>query len=63
MAELIELFRGIEAADEYARFLRREYGPLAEEQCKRELSALRGHDPYRSHLRDVQKALRWIAEN
>jgi len=63
MAGLIELFRGIEAAEEYARFLRAEYGPRAEDQCKRELAALSEHDSYRYHLRDVLKALRWIADD
>ena len=62
MAGLVEMLRQIEAAEEHARELRPEFGPLAEEHCKQALEKLGQRDAYRSHLLDVLKALPWISE-
>jgi hypothetical protein len=62
MAGLIGMLRQIEAAEQHARVLRAEYGPLAEDHCKQELAGLNKRDAYRSHLCDVLKALPWIPE-
>jgi hypothetical protein len=60
MAGLIGLFRQIEAAQDQARALRAQYGPLAEDHCRRELASLEKCDARRPLLRDVLKALPWI---
>jgi hypothetical protein len=61
MAGLIAMFRRIEVAEEYARELRAKYDSLAEDHCRRELSAMDRRHRYRGYLRDVLKALPWIS--
>jgi hypothetical protein len=63
MAGLIAMLRQIEAAEDHARTLRAQYGPLAEQHCQEQLSVLDRRDTYRSHLLDVLRALPWVSDS
>jgi hypothetical protein len=60
MAGLVDMLRQIEAAEAQARDLRKAFGPLAEEQCRRALAGLSKNDANRSRLLDVLRALPWV---